>query len=248
MWLMPSLKTSAIKNNCFFDSNQPLFPDLRGKRLVFTFKGSQNKMDKKSKQADPEKGEKPKITIVDKRSSMLEEDTVTSTDPSTLDERYPSYVEKLKQESENKDKKLKEYIAAYKEKNAENDEFRIRLQKENETRLDQFKANLFSRLLPILDNLKRAEASATANQDFDSLKKGIDLVTRQFMRELEDNQITVISTVGRKFDPKTDEALLTEETSDPEKHNDILQELEPGYMFKDKLIKASRVKIATLKN
>jgi molecular chaperone GrpE len=205
-------------------------------------------MDKKSKKAETEKDEKPKITIVDKRSSMLEEETNASTDSSTLDERYPSYVEKLKQEAENKDKKLKEYIAAYKEKNAENDEFRIRLQKENETRLDQFKANLFSRLLPILDNLKRAEASATASKDFDSLKKGIDMVVRQFMRELEDNQITVISTVGRKFDPKIDEALLTEETSDPQKHNDILQELEPGYMFKDKLIKASRVKIATLKN
>lgn len=203
-------------------------------------------MDKKAKQAE---GEKPKITIVDKRSSMLEEDAdASATDSSALDERYPSYVAKLKQEAENKDKKLKEYISAYKEKNAENDEFRIRLQKENETRLDQFKANLFSRLLPILDNLKRAEASATANNDFDSLKKGIDMVARQFLRELEDNQITVISTEGRKFDPKIDEALLTEETSDPDKHNDILQELEPGYMFKDKLIKASRVKIAILKN
>jgi len=203
---------------------------------------------KEELKSQPAKGEKPKITIVDKRSSMLEEGEETATDSSTLDERYPSFVEKLKQDAEDKDKKLKEYIAAYKEKNAENDEFRSRLQKDNETRLDQFKANLFSRLLPILDNLKRAETSAAANKDFDSLKKGIDMVTRQFMRELEDNHVKAIPTQGRKFDPKTDEALLTEETGDSEKHNDILQELEPGYMYKDKLIKAARVKIAVLKS
>ena len=191
--------------------------------------------------------EKPKINVVDRRHWSTDSEEMEATDSADLEERYPDYVEKLKKESEEKDKRLREYIAAYKEQSSENDEFRQRLQKENETRLAQFKANLFSRLVPILDNLKRASDSSHTSQDLSSLEKGIAMVIQQFSHELEDNDVTIIPTVGRKFDPKTDEAFMTEVTDDPEKDNMILQELEPGYMFKDRMIKPAKVKVAKLK-
>ena len=93
------------------------------------------------------KEEEPVINIVDRRSVLLEEDELDQI--SEQKERLPSYVEKLKKEAEEKDQKLKDYIAAYKEKTAEDDGFRKRLEKDNDVRLDQFKANLFSRLVPI---------------------------------------------------------------------------------------------------
>ena len=163
------------------------------------------------------------------------------------EERLPSYVEQLKKEAEDKDKRLQEYIAAYKDKNSENDEFRVRLQKENETRLDQFKAILFARLLPILDNLKRAAQSASQSKDIDSLEKGIDLVINQFARELKDNGVETVPSVGKKFDPKSHEAFLTVDTEDSTQDQIVIEELEPGYRFKEKLIKAAKVKIAKLK-
>jgi molecular chaperone GrpE len=192
--------------------------------------------------------EKPKINVVDRRHWTKESEEMEAADPANLEERYPDYVVKLKKESEEKDKRLREYITAYKEQSSENDEIRKRLQKENETRLDQFKANLFSRIVPILDNLQRAHVTSHTNRDFDILEKGIAMVIKQFTRELEDNDVTVIPTVGRKFDPKTDEAFMTEVTDDPEKDNIILQELEPGYMFKDRMIKPAKVKVAKLKD
>jgi molecular chaperone GrpE len=191
--------------------------------------------------------EKPKINVVDRRHWTIDSDEVESTHPDDLEQRYPDYVEKLKKENEEKDKRLREYINAYKEKNVENDDFRQRLQKENETRLDQFKANLFSRIVPILDNLKRAREASHVGKDFHSLEQGIALVIKQFSRELEDNDVTIIPTEGRKFNPKTDEAFMTEVTDDPEKDNIVLQELEPGYMFKDRMIKPAKVKVAKLK-
>jgi molecular chaperone GrpE len=191
------------------------------------------------------KEEEPAINIVDRRSALLEEDEINEI--SVQEERLPSYVEKLKKEAEEKDQKLKDYIAAYKEKTAEDDGFRKRLEKDNDVRLDQFKANLFSRLVPILDNLNRAIQAASANNDFDGLNQGVELVSKQFSRELKNNNVEIIDAKNRKFDPKTDEAFLTEETSDPEMDNMIVQELEPGYIFKDKLIKAAKVKVAHLK-
>ena len=191
------------------------------------------------------KEEEPAINIVDRRSALLEEDELNQI--SEQEERLPSYVEKLKKEAEEKDQKLKDYIAAYKEKTAEDDGFRKRLEKDNDVRLDQFKANLFSRLVPVLDNLNRAIQAAGTNRDFDGLNQGVEMVSKQFSRELKNNNVEIIDTKNRKFDPKTDEVFLTEETNDPEMDNMIIQELEPGYIFKDKLIKAAKVKVAHLK-
>ena len=98
--------------------------------------------NKSKSNADPQ--DEPEISIVDRRSSILDEEKIEE----AIEERLPTYVERLKQESEEKDKRLREYIAAYKEKSGEDDEFRKRLEKDNAIRLDQFKANLFSRLIP----------------------------------------------------------------------------------------------------
>lgn len=198
-----------------------------------------------NKKTTSPKEEEPAINIVDRRSALLEEDELNEI--SEQEERLPSYVEKLKKEAEEKDQKLKDYIAAYKEKTAEDDGFRKRLEKDNDVRLDQFKANLFSRLVPVLDNLNRAIQAAGTNRDFDGLNQGVEMVSKQFSRELKNNNVEIIDTKNRKFDPKTDEVFLTEETNDPEMDNMIVQELEPGYIFKEKLIKAAKVKVAHLK-
>lgn len=192
--------------------------------------------------AEPE--DEPVINIVDRRSALLDEESVEKTE-AAAEERLPTYVQQLKQEAEEKDKRLREYIAAYKEKSEENDEFRKRLEKDNEVRLDQFKANLFSRLVPILDNLNRAIETTSSSKD--ALQQGVEMVAKQYARELKNNGVEKIDTQNRKFNPNTDEAVMTENTTDPERDNMIVEELEPGYVFKEKLIKAAKVKVAHLK-
>ena len=199
---------------------------------------------------DSKKDVKPKMKVLDRRHWVDEDkDSDSEGNPKdVIEDRLPNFVEKLKQDAEEKDKRLREYISAYKDKNAENDEFRGRLQKENETRLDQFKAILFARLIPILDNLNRAAQSASQTKDLNSLQEGIDLVISQFIRELKDNGVEPITSVGQKFDPKAHEVFLTVETEDATQDEMVIEELEPGYKFKEKLIKAAKVKIAKLKN
>ena len=199
---------------------------------------------------DSKKDENPKMKVLDRRHWVdKDKDLSEGESPTeTIEDRLPSFVEQLKKDAEDKDKRLREYIAAYKDKNVENDEFRIRLQKENETRLDQFKAILFARLIPILDNLKRAAQSASQSNDLNSLQEGINLVVNQFSRELKDNGVETITSIGEKFDPKAHEAFLTVETEDITQDEMVIEELEPGYRFKEKLIKAAKVKIAKLKN
>ncbi len=199
-------------------------------------------MAKKKSAAEPK--DEPVINIVDRRSSLIDEETNGETS-ANIDERLPTYVEQLKQEAEEKDIRLREYIAAYKEKSGENDDFRKRLEKDNDIRLDQFKANLFARLIPILDNLNRAIQTTGSNKE--ALQQGVELVAKQYARELKNNGVEKIDTQNRKFNPNTDEVVMAEDTTDPEKDNMIIEELEPGYVFKEKLIKAAKVKVAHLK-
>jgi molecular chaperone GrpE len=196
-----------------------------------------------------EKVEAPKMKVLDRRHWVDENEETSDEDTPNkpIEERLPNFVENLKNVAEEKDKRLREYISAYKDKNAENDEFRIRLQKENETRLDQFKALLFARLLPILDNLKRAAQSSSQTKDLDSLQQGIDLVVNQFANELKENGVETVSSVGEKFNPKSHEVFLTVETEDETQDEMVIEELETGYRFKEKLIKAAKVKIAKFK-
>ena len=202
-----------------------------------------SKSKNKDHQTDNE--ETSRFTVSDRRHWAHEdgEDTLAG-EPA---ERLPTYVEQLKQQAESKDKQLREYIAAYKSKTAETDEIRIRLQKENENRLEQIKADFFKKLIPITDNFLRAIDSAQSSADYESLKQGIEMTYSQLLSILKESGVETISTSGRKFNPQTDEAFMTEETSDPNKDNEIVEELEPGYLFKDRLLKPAKVKVAKAK-
>jgi len=189
--------------------------------------------------------ESPKFSVKDRRHWMLEEEDKILEEETK--DRLPTYVEKLKQEAEEKDRRLREYIAAYKDKNAENDEFRIRLQRENQTRVDQLKADFFKKLIPIQDNLKRAVDSAQSETDFTSLKEGVRLILAQFQKELLESGVEKIEAQGKTFDPKTGEVVLTVDTDDPQQDNVVVEDLETGYRYKDHLIRPARVKVAKLK-
>ena len=199
----------------------------------------------KSKDSQTENQATSKFTVSDRRH-WAHEDEEGNVDGEPA-ERLPSYVQQLKDIAEAKDKQLREYITAYKAKTAETDEIRIRLQNENESRLEQIKAGFFKKLIPNMDNLKRAIDSAQSSADYESLKQGIEMTYSQLLSTLKESGVETIPTSGRKFNPQTDEASMTEDTTDPNKDNDIVEELEPGYIFKEKLLKPARVKVAKLK-
>jgi len=201
--------------------------------------------ESKDKDRQAESEEASRFTVRDRRHWALENEGEALDNESA--ERLPSYVEQLKQQAEAKDKQLREYIVAYKAKSTETDEIRARLQKENENRLEQIKADFFKKLIPIMDNFKRAINSAQSSADYESLKQGIEMTYSQLLSSLKESGVETISTSGRKFNPQTDEAYMTEDTTDPGEDNQIVEELEPGYLFKDKLLKPAKVKVAKLK-
>ena len=106
---------------------------------------------------------------------------------------------------------------------------------------ERAKANLVRELLPVVDNLERA--LATANPEEDHLAEGVRLVHVELVNTLERNGIKAFDPAGEPFDPTVHEALSTRE-SDGAEAGVVLDVVEKGYRSGDTVIRPARVVVA----
>jgi molecular chaperone GrpE len=126
---------------------------------------------------------------------------------------------------------------------AEFENFRKRQQKERAEILRHASAGLMERLLPALDNFKRAMDAPDDEEAMAGFRDGIAMIFKQLVAVLEHEGLQPIATCGEMFDPNLHEAVAREETAEVEA-NTITLELEPGYRFHDRLLKPARVRVA----
>jgi len=126
---------------------------------------------------------------------------------------------------------------------ADYDNFRRRTRQEKEELYKYAASDLLEKLLPVLDNFDRALATAQGGSDYDALLKGIDMIFRQFQQVLEQTGLTSMEAVGQPFNPEYHEAVMKVEDEEHEE-GIVLEELQKGYMFKDKVLRPAMVKVS----
>ena len=127
-------------------------------------------------------------------------------------------------------------------KQAEFDNFRKRTEKEKTESYDFAVANFILGLLPALDGLERG-LSVTEGETVESYKRGIELILKQLRDQLASAGVQPIRVTGKIFDPNFHQAVMREESAVlPE--NEIIEEMQRGYTFKDRLLRPSMVKVA----
>lgn len=127
-------------------------------------------------------------------------------------------------------------------KQAEFDNFRKRTEREKIESYDYAVANFILGLLPALDGLERG-LSVTEGETVESYKKGIELILKQLRDQLASAGVQPIRVTGKLFDPNFHQAVMREENPVlPE--NEIIEEMQRGYTFKDRLLRPSMVKVA----
>jgi molecular chaperone GrpE len=124
---------------------------------------------------------------------------------------------------------------------AELENFRKRTERDADQRRDADAAHLVGRLLPVLDNLDRALRAAGAADH--PLMGGVTLVHQQLVEILGREGLAPIDTAGAAFDPHRHEAVEVVRDSGREA-GAILQEMQRGYMFRDRLIRPALVRVA----
>jgi molecular chaperone GrpE len=188
---------------------------------------------------------RPQFSVNDKRFWVVRhlEGTGEESEAMASTSRMPTYVEKLQEELQEKDLRLRAHIA---ETRSEQEELRRRLARDLEQRLDLAAGNLLTDFLPVLDNLDRALQAAAQQPTLEALLEGIHLVRTQFLNILARHGLTPLERRGQTFDPHLDEAVTTVEVTDPQQHNLILQEWEKGYTLHDKVLRPAKVAVGKL--
>ena len=124
---------------------------------------------------------------------------------------------------------------------AEFENARRRASKEQQDFRDYATADAIKALLPALDSFERAlESGKSEGGDF---RSGVELIYKQLQDGLAKLGVRPIPAKGEPFDPHYHEAIELVETSDVPDH-EILEELQRGYKFKDRLLRPAMVKVA----
>jgi molecular chaperone GrpE len=134
---------------------------------------------------------------------------------------------------------------------ADFENYRKRVERERGETYNRVVADVATKLLPVVDNLKRAleaEASVESSEsdEFRHFLSGVDLINKQLNGVLDALGVKPIAAVGEPFNPHVHEAVVTEATDDYEPDT-VMQEIVAGYRLGDKLIRPALVKVATRK-
>lgn len=190
---------------------------------------------------------------LDERQQVTENDASETVPVSTPEGGGPEIAELVATRAELR--RVESEVAELKDRlarrQAEFENYRKRVERERAETYDRVVADLAAKLLPVVDNLKRAldaEASVEAaeSDEFRHFLSGVDLIYRQLSGVLDALGVKSISAVGEHFNPHLHEAVLTEPTEEYEPDT-VIQEIVRGYMLGDKLIRPSLVKVAVKK-
>jgi molecular chaperone GrpE len=154
-------------------------------------------------------------------------------------------AEVLEQRLKETEEQLKAYIDRLKHLQADFENYKKRVAREQEEYAYFIENRLLLKILPLYDNLERAFRSYHHNNDKDSFIEGMERIFAQFNEFLKAQDVRPIEALGQPFDPSQHEALLMVETD--EKPNIVLEEFERGYRRGDRLLRPSRVKVSKRK-
>jgi len=174
-----------------------------------------------------------------KQEKQNKESAELTYEGTALEDKPRDIVENLQQELANYKEK---YLRLY----AEFENYKKVANKEKEEIINYANEKLIGELLPVIDNFELAIKHGNQETDskwFEGIKTGLDNALKEFLRILEKFGLKQIETVGKPFNPEFHHAVSTLETNDMEE-NMIAEELRKGYLYKDKVLRASLVTVS----
>ncbi len=145
-------------------------------------------------------------------------------------------VDELKDKNEN-------YLQRLQRLQADFENYRKRIDRDNANHKRYATERILKKLINHYDDLKRAKKVINALKVEDSVKKGFEMITKNFKKLLEEEGVKAMKCEGEKFDPyKHDAMMVMQNESVPE--NTVLEELEKGYYFDKEVLRPAKVVVS----
>lgn len=166
-----------------------------------------------------------------KKNKKVKEETVELSETELLiqeNEALKAEVEKLKND----------YFKAY----ADAENIRKRQERDYELSMKYRIQSFANSILPAIDNLERALAQEVTEES-KSYREGVEMIYEQVLNALKHEGVTPIDALNKKFDPNIHQALQVEAVEGV-KADMVVEEYQKGYMIKDRVLRASLVKVS----
>ncbi|MDO4267290.1 MAG: nucleotide exchange factor GrpE [Eubacteriales bacterium] len=196
---------------------------------------SQENKNEEKKSCQPENGEQ----------ELEKAEETAAAEPETSAEKGPEKAAEgsAKEKKDPKDAQIEELQDRLKRQMAEFDNFRKRTEKEKAAMYEVGARDIIERILPVIDNFERGLAAMPEDVKGSSFAEGVEKIYKQFVKTLEDAGVEAIEAMGQQFDPNLHNAVMH---VDDEQlgENEISQELQKGYKYRDTVVRHSMVQVA----
>lgn len=157
--------------------------------------------------------------------------------------RQPTLLDEFRGRAEAAEQQLQEYIEAFKRFKADHEEFRDRLNRDVDRKVDLKFGGLVSELLDSVDDLELALEHANQVPQAEPLAQGVEMARRRFLATLERHGVTQFSPDGEEFDPNEAEAVRIDPVDSARENERVTETVRPGYRLGDRVIRAARVAV-----
>ena len=118
---------------------------------------------------------------------------------------------------------------------------KARVERDAQRAADELRGKLVLDLIPVLDNLDRTIAAARANGDAPAVVDGVQLVRSQMDSLLQRYGVERIEARHQPFDPSIHDALSVVAVNHPSANGVVVDQIEPGYRFGERLLRPAKV-------
>ena len=167
------------------------------------------------------------------------EAVATSNDVLESTEQLVAEIDTLKKKIEEAEAKTSEYKDSWLRSQAEFQNYRKRIERDNELTYASMKGDIVKKILPVLDDLERALQNRPSG---DAWASGIELIARKLQNVLESEGIKRTEAQGREFDPNFHEA-ISHEPADGVESGFVIGVVQNGYMLGERVILPPMVRV-----
>lgn len=196
---------------------------------------SKKKKNNTSPESRPEEkgNQQAKQSTDNQRDTDVGGDKIEVKEPLTAEEEI-NIEEQLRKEIEGLNDK---YLRLF----AEFENYRRRKEKERAELINTASKSVLLTLLPVLDDMDRAQKSMESADNVEAVKEGVNLIHTKFKKVLDQQGLKEMETVGHPFDSELHEAVTNIPAPSEDMKGKVVDQVEKGYYLNEKVIRFAKV-------
>ena len=158
----------------------------------------------------------------------------------TVEQNEEKLIDKTEEKITELEAQVKEWHDKFLRKAAEFENYKRRTENDQFNLINYAAESFITKLLPVIDDFERSLQHIDDDSSIDAVKKGIKLVYEKLLKVLDEQGVKKMNVKGEPFNVDYHDALIQQKDDSVPPHT-ILEEIERGYLYRDKVIRHAKV-------